>query len=134
MNKFAALRFGTMVFLMTSLMAFYACSLNTSQDTSSSTSAAIVTCPTTSVTEVSISNYSFQPQNLTIAVNDIVKWTNSDSVAHTVTSGSGASKDGKFDSGTLTTNSTVCVQFFQAGTYPYFCNIHTYMTGVVTVQ
>lgn len=100
----------------------------------SSASARIVTCPTTTVTAVSIAGLAFQPSSVSIAVNDIVKWTNNDSTTHTVTSGTPGSLDGKFDSGNMTPGATVCVQFLAAGSYAYFCNIHTFMTGIVNVQ
>jgi plastocyanin len=115
--------------------AFYSCSTpNTTVATVSSTSAQIVTCPTSPVTTVSISNFVFQPASVSIAVNDIVKWTNNDSTAHTVTSGTPGALDGKFDTGNIAPNATMCVQFLIVGSYNYFCNIHTFMTGTVTVQ
>jgi plastocyanin len=84
---------------------------------------------------VSIANFLFQPNSVSIAVNDIVKWTNNDTTTdHTVTSGTPGALDGKFDSGNLAPNATVCMQFMAAGLYQYFCNIHPNMTGVVTVQ
>jgi plastocyanin len=102
----------------------------------STTSAQIVTCPTASFEAVAItSSPAFSPSSVTITVNDIVKWTNNDSTSmHTVTSGAPGATDGKFDSGNITTGSTVCVQFLVKGTFDYFCNIHTFMTGAVIVQ
>lgn len=105
----------------------------------STTSAQIVTCPTASFEAVAItSSPAFSPSSVTITVNDIVKWTNNDSTSvpalHTVTSGAPGAADGKFDSGNLSTGSTVCIQFLVKGTFDYFCNIHTFMTGAVIVQ
>lgn len=103
----------------------------------STLSAQIVTCPPSGTDNVLIQNFLFTPDNVTISVNDIVKWTNNDTVTHTVTSGAGGSTgtpDGKFGSGNLGTGGTVCVQFFQAGAYPYFCTPHPFMIGSVTVQ
>jgi plastocyanin len=136
MGKSSAVRLGALVLLMTATMAFLFCcsSANDTMNTVSSASAKIVTCPTTTVAAVAISNFSFQPNSLSIAVNDIVKWSNNDSTAHTVTSGAPGALDAKFDSGNLVSNATVCVQFLSAGTYQYFCNIHPFMTGVVVVQ
>jgi plastocyanin len=93
-----------------------------------------VSCPTSSVTAVSIVDFAFQPGSVSIAVNDIVKWTNNGSTTHTATSGTPGAPDGKFDTGHLAPNATMCVQFLTAGSYNYFCNIHTNMTGIVTVQ
>jgi plastocyanin len=80
-------------------------------------------------------NFLFQPNSVSIAVNGIVMWINNDNTtAHTVTSGTPGLPDGKFDSGNLAPNATVCMQFMSAGLYQYFCNIHPSMTGTVAVQ
>ncbi len=104
--------------------------------TASQLVAQIVTCPPAGAdNNVTIQNFLFTPASLTISANDIVKWTNNDTVIHTVTSGTTPTPDGKFDSGNVGTGGgTVCVQFFQVGAYPYFCTLHTFMTGTVTVQ
>lgn len=96
-------------------------------------SAQIVACPA-GTTDVTIRDFFFLPSATTISVNGIVKWTNSGTFVHTVTSGSPPAGDGKFNSGTMGTGTTVCVQFLAAGSYPYFCAIHTTMTGTITVQ
>jgi inhibitor of cysteine peptidase len=94
----------------------------------------IVTCPPSGTTDVTIQNFSFTPQNVTISANGIVKWTNIGST-HTVTSGTSSIPDGTFSLGNLGTGATVCVQFPATGTYNYFCNIHPYaMIGSVVVQ
>jgi plastocyanin len=127
----------TFAFFMTVAVTFYSCGSstpNTTVTTVSSTSAQIVTCPGTTAADVSITTApAFVPNSVSIAVNNIVKWTNNDSTDHTVTSGVGAF-DGKFDSGHIRPTGTVCIQFLAAGTYQYFCNIHTFMTGTVIVQ
>lgn len=79
--------------------------------------------------EVTIQNYAFSPQTLTVQVNWMVKWTNKDNMGHTVTSDTGL-----FDSGTLDLNGTFSYLFTTPGTYTYHCKIHTYMTGTIIVQ
>lgn len=98
------------------------------------TPATVVACPSSGTTNVTIQDFSFTPTPVTISVNGIVKWTNNGSSIHTVTSGSTPTSDGKFNSGNLATGSTVCVIFQSAGSYPYFCSPHPFMTGSVTVQ
>ncbi len=129
------------VLIMVAMVVVYSCgssSPNMNGNTASSSSAKFVTCPAIPAALVSITTSpAFAPPSTpTIAVNDIVKWTNNDSMIHTVTSGTGAPPafDGKFDSGQIAPNGTVCVQFLVAGAYPYFCNIHPFMIGTVTVQ
>jgi len=95
----------------------------------STSSAQIVPCPASGTTNVSIFNFAFSPIGVTIGANGIVKWTNNDTVAHTVTS-----TPPLFNSGNLGAGGTVCVQFNTTGTYQYFCSIHPFMTGSVTVQ
>lgn len=79
--------------------------------------------------DVTIQNFAFTPQTLTVPVNTTVTWTNMDAVTHTVTSDSGV-----FTSGNMATNGTFSFKFTAAGTYPYHCSIHTYMTASIVVQ
>jgi plastocyanin len=100
--------------------------------TTAGLSALIVQCPQSGTTNVTIQDFSFTPDNVTISANGIVKWTNN-GTTHTVTSGTTPTPDGKFNSGNLGTGATVCVQFLGIGTAQYFCAIHPDMTGSVTV-
>jgi plastocyanin len=101
--------------------------------TTAGPSAQIVPCPPSGTTNVTIQDFSFTPDNVTISANGIVKWTNNGPSVHTVTSGTTPTPDGKFNSGDLGTGATVCVQFLGIGTAQYFCAIHPTMTGSVTV-
>ena len=76
---------------------------------------------------VDISNFAFTPADLTVKVGDTVTWTNSDSVAHTITFAD-------FDSGQVAPGATYSHTFDKAGTFDYKCSIHPQMTGKVTVQ
>ncbi len=77
---------------------------------------------------VAISNYSFQPQNLTVKVGTTVTWVNMDNVGHTVTSDTG-----QFTSTTLGHMQSFSYTFKTAGTYTYHCTPHPYMTATITV-
>ncbi len=71
---------------------------------------------------------------ITIMVLDSVEWANADTAAHTVTSGT--PQDGPdeiFDSSLFPPGDSFRHQFTVAGEYPYFCLVHPWMTGVVTV-
>ncbi|MBM2819238.1 MAG: blue (type1) copper protein [Nitrosarchaeum sp.] len=69
-----------------------------------------------------------------IRVHDTVIWSNDDIAAHTVTSGSSSSgSDGLFDSGLFMAGNTFAYTFEEAGTYPYFCMVHPWMTGEIAV-
>jgi len=82
-------------------------------------------------TAVSIQNYAFAPADITISAGTTVTWTNNDSVAHTVTSASGAPV--AFNSGIMNPGGTYSYTFTVAGTYAYYCQIHPFMLGNVTV-
>jgi len=93
-----------------------------SSDTGSS-SAAKGAAPT-----VVVKNFSFSPGNLTVTRGTKVTWKFEDDVAHNVTS-----DDKKFGSKTVQSGS-YSYTFGTAGKYSYFCSIHQYMKGTVTVQ
>lgn len=90
--------------------------------------------------DVTIKNYSFMPSAVTVTQGDTVKWTwAGPATNHSVTAGSGQADS--FDSdpaGTaLTVNhptgDTFSHTFNTTGTFTYFCKVHSYMTGKVTV-
>ena len=78
---------------------------------------------------VSIDNFTFTPQSLTVKAGTTVTWTNRDDIPHTV-----VSTDGAFKSKVLDTDEKFSFTFSKPGTYPYFCSIHPKMTGKVVVQ
>jgi plastocyanin len=83
----------------------------------------------TATAEVTIDNFSFRPQTLTVAVGTTVTWTNRDDIPHTV-----VSDDGVFKSKARDTDEKFSYTFDAAGTYPYHCSIHPKMTGQVVVH
>jgi plastocyanin len=85
--------------------------------------------PSAANAEVKIDNFSFGPQNLTVAAGTTVTWTNRDDIPHTV-----VSTDGIFKSKVRDTDEKFSYTFAQPGTYPYFCSIHPKMTGTVVVH
>jgi predicted secreted protein with PEFG-CTERM motif len=73
-----------------------------------------------------------------VKILDIVRWENADTVAHTVTSGvspglGGDGADGIFDSSLFGPGKGFQYQFTEVGDYEYFCLVHPWMTGIVTV-
>ena len=78
---------------------------------------------------VSISNFAFSPNLITIHVGENVTWKNNDGAAHTVTSDGNSSI--AFNSGTLNSGSTYVFKFTQAGDYWYHCTIHSFMAHAV---
>src|SRR5215204_4061550 len=79
----------------------------------------------------------YGPQEITVNPGDMIVWENKDTAIHTATSGSGeeATPDGKFDSGLIMSgkSSQPIAMPNEPGQYPYFCTLHPWMTGIVTV-
>jgi plastocyanin len=81
------------------------------------------------VAQVKIDNFSFMPQELTVAAGTKVTWVNRDDIPHTV-----VSTNGTFKSKALDTDDQFSFTFEKAGTYDYFCSIHPKMTAKVFVK
>ncbi|MBT8242674.1 MAG: hypothetical protein HKP34_03050 [Nitrosopumilus sp.] len=88
----------------------------------------------------------YDPPILSIQLGDTVTWINDDREGHTVTSGEGSGRfewmntkelgeaDGIFDSQRFMPNESWAYTFDKAGVFNYFCIIHPWMSGVVTVN
>jgi plastocyanin len=76
----------------------------------------------------------FSPATVMIAVGDSVLWNNVSPHPHTVTSGPEGSPDGLFDSGNLGSGESFRYTFTDAGSFDYFCDYHSGMTGQVIVE
>jgi len=76
----------------------------------------------------------FIPSTIEVAPGTTVTWENNDIVPHTVTSGAAGSPTGEFDSGLSPAGATFEHTFEEVGTYPYFCLVHPWMAGSVTVR
>jgi len=77
----------------------------------------------------------FVPNNVKISTGQTVTWKNSDSQPHTVISGTvKKGPDGKFESELIEPNKTFSKKFAKKGTFDYFCLIHPWMQGKVTVK
>jgi plastocyanin len=76
----------------------------------------------------------YSPSNLTIQGNTTVTWTNNDTVLHTVTSGDpNAGPSRVFDSSLIGPNNQFNYTFSDEGQFKYYCTLHQFMTGTVTV-
>jgi len=80
-------------------------------------------------------NSCFEISNALVEVGDTLTWYNVDSAAHTITGGTPSEgPDGRFDSGLISSGKSYFLTFSYADRFPYFCVIHPWMTGVVTVK
>ena len=80
----------------------------------------------------------FVPSDISVSAGSTVTWTNSDTTIHTVVEGSpqeaSAGGEPAFDSSIMAPNSTFEHTFDTAGEFDYYCNLHPFMTGKVTVS
>lgn len=114
--------------LALALVALVGCSGASSSTPSTGSSSSSTTRPSpTTDGVVSIANFAFNPENVTIQVGQKVTWTNNDSVAHTVTGTD-------FSSGQIAPGATYEHTFATAGTFDYKCSIHPSMLAKITVQ
>ncbi|MDH3278022.1 MAG: PEFG-CTERM sorting domain-containing protein [Nitrosopumilus sp.] len=112
-------------------------SMTTSPAFADHATASVSTPQGTSVPGCETTNECYIPYEVTIDVGGEVTWSNDDSAAHTVTSGSAADgPSGHFDSSLFMAGTTFSVKFdgYDPGEYPYFCMVHPWMEGIVTVQ
>ena len=75
------------------------------------------------------------PGTATVDVGGVVIMTNTDSAAHTYTSGTpDGGPDGVFDTSLLMVNNSFEWNPMTVGEQPYFCMVHPWMQGVIIVQ
>lgn len=78
----------------------------------------------------------YEPATITISPGGAVIWDNQDNALHTATSGESPTPDGKFDTGLIGANqeSKPVTMPTEPGEYKYFCTLHPFLVGTVTVQ
>ncbi len=82
-----------------------------------------------------VNNECYIPYSASIAKGGTITWSNDDSAAHTVTSGTPSDgPDGMFDSSLVMAGNTFEFTFEDKGEYDYFCIVHPWMTGKVVVS
>ena len=76
----------------------------------------------------------YLPYTISVATGATVMWSNDDSAVHTVSSGTPDALTDIFDSGLFMTGNSFEFTFDESGTYDYFCMVHPWMIGVVSVS
>lgn len=90
---------------------------------------------------VSIAEYGFSPQTLSIKAGTAVTWQNDGTMQHTATADAGGWNSGQLMGssagggayGGMTAGGSYTYTFATAGTYGYHCANHAQMTGTITV-
>ncbi|MGD1005257.1 MAG: cupredoxin domain-containing protein [Methanoregulaceae archaeon] len=83
-----------------------------------------------SANTISINNFAFKPQTITVKAGSIVRWENLDPVSHRIM----FNDKSVSGSDVLSYSQSFSKKFDQAGSFPYYCSIHPDMTGTVIVQ
>jgi plastocyanin len=88
----------------------------------------IAAAPAPAAPTVTIGNFTFGPEALTVKAGTTVTWVNGDDIPHTV-----VAVDKSFRSKVLDTDDRFAFTFTRPGDYAYFCSIHPHMTGKIVV-
>lgn len=81
-------------------------------------------------------NPAYVPPDLSVSKGETVTVVNNDNAPHTATSGNGPEDAGQvFDTSLIMAGAsgTIDTTAIEAGEYPYFCTVHPFMTGTLTV-
>lgn len=78
---------------------------------------------------VTIQEFQYRSNAITVNVGDVVVWRNADEVAHTVTADSAA-----FESPLILPRAEWAFRFTAPGTYAYHCMPHPFMKANIHVQ
>ena len=78
---------------------------------------------------VTIKDFAFSPETLTVSIGTTVTWTNEDSVSHIINE-----RRLIFDSGMLARGKSYSFTFNEAGNFEYYCTIHPTMVGHIIVK
>ena len=93
----------------------------------SSTASSSTTSSSPAGNSITIKDFKFAPTPLTVKVGASITVTNDDNTDHEL-----KANDGSFDAGRFATGSGSFTAT-KAGTFPYHCDVHDYMTGVIQV-
>jgi plastocyanin len=95
------------------------------------TALALAGCSSKSSDEytVTIKDFKFSPDSITIEHGEKITFRNADSATHTATSDTA----GAFDTGNIAAGSDAVVTFATAGTFTYHCAIHSNMAHATVI-
>src|SRR4051794_27651368 len=78
---------------------------------------------------VGVKSFKYKPVTVTVKKGGRVRWTNSDTAAHTATA-----DDRSFDTQTIDKGKSRTVAMTTAGTFAYHCDFHPFMKATVVVR
>lgn len=86
--------------------------------------------PLRTIVEVAIEDFAFRPARVTIERGSAIRFVNRDDAAHDASS----DDHGSWSTPLLRKNQSADVTFERAGTFPYHCDPHPWMTGEIEVK
>jgi plastocyanin len=95
----------------------------------STTPASAAAGPARSSATVDIKSFAYKPVTIAVKKGGRIRWTNSDTAAHTATA-----DNRSFDTQTIDIGKARTVTFTTAGTFPYHCDFHPFMKATVIVK
>lgn len=81
--------------------------------------------------QITIDNFTFAPDKLTVPAGTTITWINRDDIPHTIVGQHGSRL---MKSPVLDTDDSFSFTFPEPGTYGYFCSLHPHMQGTVVVR
>ena len=87
-----------------------------------------VAAPPPAESRVTIDNFTFKPDVITVPIGTRIVWENDDDIPHSI-----VETQGKFHSPALDTQDKYGFTFATAGSFEYFCGLHPHMKGKVVV-
>ena len=83
-------------------------------------------------------NPDYEPDEISVKKGDIIKVDNADTVPHTITNGEGPNDSNSakiFDTGIINAGDAGVLETdaVEAGEYTYYCTVHPYMIGKLTI-
>jgi predicted secreted protein with PEFG-CTERM motif len=95
----------------------------------------ITNAPGSSTPGCEDTNSCFIPNPVTVDLGTIVTWENTDTAAHTASSGTATDgPSGVFDSSLIMATQSFSYTTDTVGTFDYFCMVHPWMTGTLIVE
>lgn len=77
---------------------------------------------------ITIEDFAFKPDVISVRVGDVVMWKHNDGAVHTIVSAN------LFESPTLNRDDEFVYSFMTPGEYEYHCGVHPSMKGKIIVQ
>ena len=111
------------------VVAFIGIQFSTTSDGSGDESAGPTSVNESQVT-IDMQGYAYHPSNVSVPRGAQVTWLNDDNVDHTATE----KDDAAWDTQIVRNEESKTIKFDSPGTFRYYCTIHPYMVGTLTVR